>query len=126
MRNYLTVQEIIEIHKTLISEFGGSHGLRDFAMLESALDRPKNGYYKNIFEEAAALMESLANNHPFLDGNKRVAFFSTDIFLRMNGNYISCNNDEAYKYFRSLFGKNSFKYSNLLNWLEKNVVPLNR
>lgn len=84
MRKYLSVEEIKEIHKYLINEFGGSHGLSDNNALESAVNRPQSGYYKNIFEEAASLMESLTNNHPFIDGNKRVAFFATDIFLRLN------------------------------------------
>jgi death-on-curing protein len=64
--------------------------------LEAALLRPQLGYYEGLIEEAAALMESLANNHPFIDGNKRVAFFVTDTFLRMNGQYIDCDNSKAY------------------------------
>ncbi len=68
MNKYLSVDDIQEIHKYLINEFGGIHGSRDKNALESAVMRPQTGYYKDIFEEAAALMESLANNHPFIDG----------------------------------------------------------
>ena len=74
-RSFPTVEEILAMHADLIAQFGGSPGLRDMGALESAATRPQMGYYGNLFEEAAALMESLAMNHPFVDGNKRVAFF---------------------------------------------------
>src|SRR5207302_9544093 len=73
-RVYLTVAEVLAIHHRQIESYGGSHGLRDVGTLEAAVFRPQTGYYNSLAEEAAALMESLANNHPFLDGNKRVAF----------------------------------------------------
>jgi death-on-curing family protein len=73
-RVYLTVGEVLQIHHAQIDNYGGAHGLRDKGLLESAVFRPLIGYYNTVAEEAAALMESLANNHPFLDGNKRVAF----------------------------------------------------
>ena len=85
MKRYLILDEVIFIQKELINEFGGSHGIRDRKSLEAAVMRPQVGYYKDIYDEAAALMESLAMNHSFIDGNKRVSFFATDIFLRMNG-----------------------------------------
>jgi death on curing protein len=72
-RLYLTVGEVLHIHWELIDSYGGIHGLRDQKLLESTIFRPQIGYYHTIAEEAAALMESLANNHPFLDGNKRIA-----------------------------------------------------
>ncbi len=121
---YLSVVEILEIHKTLIDTFGGISGTRDIGALESALMRPQSGYYKTVLEEAAALMESLANNHPFLDGNKRVAFFAADIFLRINGYLIDCDSNEANIFFMKLFETKSFKFSHLLKWLQDNVVLL--
>ena len=124
MNLYLTIDEIVEIHQTLIAEFGGSPGLRDIRRLESALMRPQSGYYQSIIEEAAALMESLANNHPFIDGNKRIAFFATDIFLRLNDYFIKCDGKEAYSFFMVLFNSNSFNYSNLLKWLRDKINPL--
>ena len=75
-RIFLSVAEVLAIHHLQIEEYGGSHGIRDRGLLESAVFRPQIGYYNDIREEAAALMESLANNHPFLDGNKRTAFAS--------------------------------------------------
>ena len=82
---FLSVDEVLEMHTRLIVRFGGADGLRDMGLLESALYRPQTGYYSDLVEMAAALFESLMNNHPFVDGNKRVAFFSTDVFLRING-----------------------------------------
>ena len=73
MTTYPTLEEVLAIHSTLIERFGGSHGLRDKGALESALARPQTGYYRDLIEEAAALWESLSKNHPFIDGNKRVA-----------------------------------------------------
>ena len=78
--------------------------------LESAILRPQMGYYDGIIEEAAAMMESLAMNHPFVDGNKRVAFFATAAFLRLNGWFIDCDSREAYDFFMQLFETNSFRF----------------
>ena len=124
--NYLEIGEAIAIHDALIHEFGGSMGMRDEGVLASALMRPQLGYYDSLIEEAAALMESLANNHPFVDGNKRVAFFVTDAFLRLNGHYIDCDGREAYEFFMGLFEMNSFRFAQLCPWLEENVKPIPR
>ena len=82
---YLTLDEALEIHRRLIEAFGGPEDVRDRGLLESALYRPRTGYYADLPSMAAALFESLLTNHCFVDGNKRVAFFATDVFLRMNG-----------------------------------------
>lgn len=119
-----TVEDAIEMHRELIDTFGGSHGLLDRGALQSALWRPQIGYYDGLLEEAAAMMESLSNNHPFIDGNKRVAFFVTDAFLRRNGLYINCDNESAYAFFMSLYESNSFRYGNLLSWLEQRTEPV--
>ena len=124
MRIFLTLEELLVIHQHLIDEFGGSYGLRDPKALEAAAMRPQTGYYKNIFEEAAALMESLAMNHPFIDGNKRMAFFAADTFLRMNGYYIDCDDQEAYNYFMSLFESSSFEFEKLSVWIRQNSKSL--
>jgi len=124
MRKYLSIDEVIVLHEYLIIEFGGSKGLAKKDSLESALMRPQSGYYKNIFEEAAALMESLAMNHPFVDGNKRVAFFATDVFLRLNNYFIDCDNIIAYEFFMKLFDSNKFNFENLLPWLKENISKL--
>ena len=124
MREYLTVEEVIAIHDDQIAEFGGSYGLRDLGGLESALLRPQIGYYDGIIEEAAAMMESLAMNHPFVDGNKRTALDATDSFLRLNGYYIDCDDREAHAFFMRLFAANSFRFGELRDWLSDRVKPL--
>ena len=105
------------MHQVLIDTFGGRPGLRDPGALESALMRPQLGYYDSLIDQAAALMESLANNHPFVDGNKRVAFFTTDTFLRMNGTYIDCDNKKAYDFLIGLFEQRQFRFEALRTWL---------
>ena len=122
--NFATILEVVTIHSVLIEEFGGTPGIRDQGALASALMRPQLGYYDGLIEEAAALMESLANNHPFVDGNKRVAFFVTDAFLRLNGQYIDCDSLEAFEFFMRSFETESFRYAALLPWLEAKVQPL--
>ena len=123
-RRFPNIDEVVDIHDDLLVRFGGEPGLRDLGALESALMRPQIGYYDGIIEEAAALMESLAMNHPFVDGNKRVAFFVTDTFLRMNGQYIDCDGREAYDYFMGLFDTNTFRFAELATWLAEKVKPL--
>ena len=81
--DYLTVADVLGMHTVLMKRFGGAMGVRDPGALEAALFRPQTGYYDDIVAEAAALLESLAINHPFVDGNKRVAFAAADVFLRI-------------------------------------------
>ena len=123
-RDFPTTEEVVSIHDVAIQEFGGSMGLRDIGALESAILRPQMGYYDGIIEEAAAMLESLAMNHPFVDGNKRTAFYATDTFLRKNGHFIDCDNDEAYAFFMRLFQTNSFRFAELKVWLDEHVKPL--
>ena len=122
--NFPTIEEVVVIHNDLIEQFGGAPGLRDMGALESALLRPQMGYYEGLLEEAAALMESLANNHPFVDGNKRVALAVTDTFLRLNGQFIDCDSLEAYEQFMEMFGTNTFRFAELKGWLEGKVRAL--
>lgn len=100
MRDYLTSAEVLALHRILIQQYGGAEGLRDMGALESAVFRPQSGYYADIVEEAAALLESLLINHPFIDGNKRVAFAACDVFLRINGCRLEA--DSAWLYDRMM------------------------
>lgn len=84
-RDYLTVADVLGMHTVLMQRYGGASGVRDPGALEAALFRPQTGYYQDIVAEAAALLESLAISHPFVDGNKRIAFAAADVFLRING-----------------------------------------
>ena len=123
-RRYLTFDQAMAIHDDQIEQFGGEPGLLNRGALESALARPQIGYYDDLLDEAAALMESLAKNHPFVDGNKRVAFFGTDAFLAMNGRFIDVDDEEAYAFLMSLFESGTFRFRELRAWLGQNVRPL--
>jgi death on curing protein len=123
-RVYPTVAEAIEFHKELIDEFGGPAGLRDKGRLEAAILRPQTGYYGSLAEEAAALMESLANNHAFLDGNKRTSFAVTDTFLRLNGFYLEVNPLEAYNFISEAMSKGEFRFDRIRDWISSHVKSL--
>ena len=128
MQNYtvhfLSVDEVLEIHVRLIVRFGGADGLRDKGLLESALYRPQTGYYSDLVEMAAALFESLMNNHPFVDGNKRVAFFSTDVFLRINGYKLAVEPKMAYAFLMDLFDTKTCDLEHLTPWIRSVIIQL--
>ena len=84
MTDYLTVAEVMAMHADQIERYGASHGIRDPGLLEAAVFRPQTGYYADAIVEAV-LWESLSQNHPFIDGNKRTAFAATSTFLAING-----------------------------------------
>ena len=123
-RDFPTIGEVLDIHDDQIRQFGGEPGLLNGGALESAIMRPQIGYYAGIIEEAAALLESLAMNHPFVDGNKRVAFATTEVFLRMNGYLIDCDSLETFEFFMGLFDTNAFRFAELVAWLGEIVRPL--
>jgi death on curing protein len=88
--DFITLSEVIEIHKNQISLYGGQEGIRDINLLSSALALPKSTFdgeylYKNIFEMAAAYAYHICQNHPFIDGNKRAALVVALVFLEFNG-----------------------------------------
>ena len=122
--DFPTLEEVLAIHDAQIAEFGGANGLRDAGALESAIMRPQLGYYDGLIDEAAALLESLAMNHPFVDGNKRTAFAATEVFLNLSGHFIDCDDREAYEFFMHLFATNSFRFAELRAWLEANARPI--
>ena len=112
------LQETLELHEQLILRFGGSAGVRDMGLLESALVRPQTGYYDTLSMQAAALFQSLCQNHCFVDGNKRVAFASTAIFLRMNGYRLSVNPDDGESFIIDQVIQNRITIENIATWLE--------
>ena len=94
---YLSAEQILFIHARMIEETGGSHGVRDLGMLLSSLGRPQASFedqdiYPGLFSKAAALMESLICNHPFVDGNKRTGATAAGLFLRRNGYRLTASN----------------------------------
>ena len=122
MTDYLTLAEVLAIHEDQIERYGGSHGLRDAGMLESALYRPQTGYYADLIEEAAALWESLAQNHAFLDGNKRTAFAATYTFLAINGVRLTADSQVTYLFIAELYEAGTFNFLNLVRWLRENTA----
>jgi len=121
---FLSCDEALAIHSTLLERFGGPSGIRDYGLLESALYRPRTGHYKDLAEMAAALFESLIMNHPFVDGNKRVAFFATDVFLRMNGYKLKVDAKNAHRFLIGLLENNCCSFDQLLPWIRKHAVKI--
>jgi death-on-curing protein len=120
---YVTTADALFFHKQLIVRYGGAAGVRDIGALESALHRPQTGYYDTLVHEAAALLESLVQNHPFVDGNKRVAFAVVDVFLRINGHLITADSKAIYGYMIKLFDDRTFDMEHLVPWLKAIVRP---
>ncbi|MBO0911106.1 MAG: type II toxin-antitoxin system death-on-curing family toxin [Acidobacteria bacterium] len=123
-RVYLTVAEVLAIHQLQIEEYGGAHGLRDRGLLESAVFRPQIGYYNDFREEAAALMESLANNHPFVDGNKRASFACMHTFLLVNGYDLNLEPLAAHNFITEAISRGEFRYSLIVDWINRHIVDL--
>jgi death-on-curing protein len=119
--DYLTTVEVLAIHTDQIERYGGSHGVRDHGLLESALYRPQTGYYADLIEETVALWESLSQNHPFVDGNKRTAFAAAYTFLAINGIRFTAGPGETCTFVTSLYDENQFTFEKLLPWLRENV-----
>jgi death-on-curing protein len=121
---FLGRDEVLEIHRVLLQHFGGPEGVRDPGLLESALYRPRTGYYGDLAEMGAALFESLIMNHPFVDGNKRVAFFATDVFLRLNGYKLKVDSKKAHRFLIGLLENDRCNFDELLPWIRKHAVKL--
>lgn len=117
MRYYPSVEEVISAHARLIERFGGSLGLRDRGALESAVARPQSGYYEDLIQEAAALWESLSQNHPFVDGNKRTAVTVAAAFLRVNGYRLEFDDSAAFDFLLGLYESGRFRFAELGDWL---------
>ena len=121
MTDYLTLVELLAIHADQIERYGGSPCIRDLGALEAALYRPQTGYYADLIEQAAALWESLAQSHPFIDGNKRTAFAATYIFLSINGARLTANSDKTFAFISSMHDSGTFTFDKLEKWLRRNV-----
>ena len=119
---FLSLDEALAIQERLIDRFGGDHGVRDRGLLESALFRPQTGYYTHIEEMAAALFESFLINHAFVDGNKRIAFFTTDVFLRLNGWKLKITADEGESFIVGMLERNDCSFEAILPWIRNHIV----
>ena len=123
-RDYLTVADVLGMHSVLMQRYGGAPGVRDPGALEAALFRPQTGYYEDIVAEAAALMEGLAINHPFVDGNKRIAFAAADVFLRVNGWRLKRVPMQIHSEMMQMFEPGTFDIAHLDPWLRSFANPV--
>lgn len=118
---YPTLEEALYLHDALIQRFGGAAGVLDKGLLESALARPRSGYYRALSEQAGALMQSLAMNPPFVDGNKRVAFALTAVFLKLNGLKLSVDAKEGVRFVEITLITERAPLAVITDWIEKCV-----
>jgi death-on-curing protein len=123
-RVYLTVAEVVAIHHHQIEEYGGEHGLLNQGALESAVFRPQTGYYNDLSEEAAALLESLVNNHPFVDVNDRVGFAAAHTFLLMNGFDLNVSSKAGSDFIIKTIADGKFRFALVRDWIAGHIVPL--
>lgn len=122
-RIYLSLDDVLWIHDEQLRLYGGPAGVRDKGLILSALLRPQSGYYADLIEEAAALWESLAMNHGFVDGNKRVAFAGTILFLQANGASPTGTEEEWIAFIYSNLEAGTFRKDVLEDWLNRHTEP---
>ncbi len=125
MMLYLTVPQVLYIHQQLIEQTGGHLGLRDGGLLDSAVHRPRATFggadlYRTIRDKAAALLESLVKNHPFIDGNKRVGYAAMEAFLRINGYVLNASEAEKYACVMAV-AQGTMRFDAIVEWLKTRV-----
>jgi len=125
---FLPKKVILFFHEQLIQTYGGTYGIRDKKLLDSALEQPKTTFegkylHNTLIKMAAAYGYHLCNNHPFVDGNKRIALIAMDVFLQRNGFEIIASEKETYKMMIKLATK-EFNKNQLVKWLEHNTSTL--
>jgi death-on-curing protein len=123
---YLTPEQVLFIHSRLVTETGGGHGLRDLALLESAVARQRATFdskelYPDLFTKATTLMDSLINNHPFLDGNKRTGITATGLFFRINGWKLTASSKELVACTMRV-AVEGLEIDELANWLRAKTI----
>ena len=126
--NYITLDILLAIHDSMIEKYGGSHGIRDLGLIESALARPQASFdgvdlYPTILDKAAALFHSLMFNHAFVDGNKRTTITTTALFLSVNG-YELAASDEEFVAFPLRVENNHLSIEEIADWLSKYTTKL--
>lgn len=123
---YLSLDEVLKLHEWVVSQSGGSFGTRDKGALESAIAQPQSSFdgkdlYPSLVEKAIALAYSLAMNHPFIDGNKRIAHLAMETFLFLNGHEVAASIDDQEKMFLGVAG-GEIKRGEFEAWLESKIV----
>ena len=121
---YLLIEDVLDIHREQIETFGGSPGVRDLGLIEAALLRPQTGYYDGLLEEAAALWESLAMNHGFVDGNKRIGAAAMGVFLAINGTRVTAPPGQLAAFVLARLEEGTFRFELLVNWLAANTESI--
>jgi len=127
---YLTFAEVLELHRRVVSETGGATALRDLGALESATAQPRasfggNDLYPSLEEKAGALAFSLIQNHPFIDGNKRVGHAAMETFLVLNGKELSADADESERIILAVASGKCGR-DGLLEWIRSHLVPFKK
>lgn len=122
----IDLQEVFEIHQTLIQEFGGSQGVRDEGLLKSAIERPFSGFGETEFyptpeEKAGAVLESIVKNHPFIDGNKRTGYVLMRLILMQFGKDITATQDEKYNFVIEV-ASGQIEFQEIVAWIEKRAA----
>ncbi len=124
----IEIEEALSIHKILIDSFGGADGIRDKSSLSSALQRPFQTFdgefvYKSILEKAAALVESILINHPFVDGNKRTGYVLLRRYLLQNEIDIIAAEEQKYNFIISI-ASGEISFEEIAAWLQKNTIQI--
>ena len=122
--NCLYPNQVLFLHKRVIEVSGGSHGVRDEGLLESAVYRPQASFggsdlYPDVFSKAAAMGHSIIKNHPFVDGNKRTGFESMRLFLRMNGYDVRASEDQKFDFVLKIASDPETDEHRIGEWLER-------
>lgn len=125
---YLHYKQILFIYKRVVETSGGNPGIRDEGLLHSALARPRMTFggvalYPTLFDKVAVLGHSLIKNHPFVDGNKRLAFEAMDITLRLNGYQLTASEDEKFTFVLEV-AKGNLDEKDMTCWLKENTSPI--
>lgn len=128
--NYLSPHQVLFLHARLIEETGGSHGVRDMGLMLSALGRPQATFededlHPTIYEKAAVLADSLINNHPFVDGNKRTGIGAAVLFLSINGYLFTASNEELLNITMRIVQKQT-SHNEVAAWFETHSKPLEK
>ncbi|TLY27478.1 MAG: type II toxin-antitoxin system death-on-curing family toxin [Nitrospirae bacterium] len=128
MTRYLTLAEVLELHRTVMERWGGAGGIRDINALESALAQPRQSFggqdlYPDLATKAAALCFSLVLNHPFVDGNKRVGHAAMEVFLLLNGHELRATVDEQEQLMLRL-AAGQLKRDALAEWVKQHIAQV--
>ena len=125
---FLTLPEVLEIHRLVIAQTGGAPGIRDLGALESAVAQPRQTFggddlYPSLAEKASALAFSLIQNHPFVDGNKRTGHAALETFLMLNGHELHATVDEAERVILGVAASRLTR-ENLVRWIEEHLLTV--